>query len=201
MWWINSFCTICRSHLQVRGWTRESESIQTTWIWMAYNFCETTSYWLLQSLDISDAQVTVTADINVYFIALLSYRLLCVPNTDLCCVRCAALQETPCGEELQLLQTFCQNTPCHDPTSPLRRGAERQPSAHTPLQTAHAPRREATWPDCYHPIKTQWFCFCWKKDYITTLQHSKLNYFEMFTSLFVLCRAVWSSLPVSCNEV
>lgn len=48
---------------------------------MAYNFCETTSYWLLQSLDISDAQVTVTADINVHFIALLSYRLLCVTLT------------------------------------------------------------------------------------------------------------------------
>lgn len=94
-----------------------------------------TSTWHLHRVTDTDGQI------NSQFTVHMTYRLLCLSKSGrvlkywqcvyLCCVHCAVLQETPCGEEPRLLQTFCQNTPCHDPTSPLRRGAERRLSAHT----------------------------------------------------------------------
>ena len=57
----------------------------------------------------------------------------------LCCGHCAVLQETPCGEELQLLQTFCRNTPGHVQTSPLKQEQREQRAVSLQTSAAHAP--------------------------------------------------------------
>lgn len=89
----------------------------------------------------------------------------------LCCVHCAVLQETPCVEEPRLLQRFCQNIPCHDLTSPLRRGAERRMSKHT-----H--ERDKTNKPVTYVTET----------YNSVTAAQRINYFQMLTSLFWVCR-------------